>query len=152
MKPMTVARKTLGAHVNWVMWICGGCHVKSRHRLFVAIAYGKGVIMCEQFPPDLRFDGVNYRQFVLEHFPLALEKSTNPVQKLVLQDGDPVQKSRQAHLAYDAVRCSIFDIPARSPDSNPIENPCSIMFEGSCQSRHEKDGSKRRPMKNSLRE
>ena len=122
MKPMTVARKTLGAHVNWVMWICGGCHVKSRHRLFVAIAYGKGVIMCEQFPPDLRFDGVNYRQFVLEHFPLALEKSTNPVQKLVLQDGDPVQKSRQAHLAYDTVRCSIFDIPARSPDLNPIEN------------------------------
>lgn len=91
-------------------------------RLFVAIAYGKGVIMCEQFPPELTFNGVNYRQFVLEHFPLALKKSANPTQKLILQDGDPVQKSKQARLAYDAVGCSIFDIPARSPDLNPIEN------------------------------
>ena len=91
-------------------------------RLFVAIAYGKGVIMCEQFPPELTFNGVNYRQFVLQHFPLALEKSTNPKQKLVLQDGDPVQKSKQSRLAYDALKCSIFDIPARSPDLNPIEN------------------------------
>ena len=91
-------------------------------RLFVAMAYGKGVIMCEQFPADQIFNGVNYRQFVLNHFPLALQKSTNPAQKLVLQDGDPVQKSKQARLAYDAVGCSIFDIPARSPDLNPIEN------------------------------
>ena len=91
-------------------------------RLFVAIAYGKGVIMCEQFPPGLTFNGVNYRQFVLDHFPLALKKSANPKQKLILQDGDPVQKSKQARLAYDEVRCSIFDIPARSPDLNPIEN------------------------------
>ena len=65
-------------------------------RLFVAIAYGKGVTMCEQFRPDQKFDGVNYREFVLDHFPLALEKNTNPVQKLVLQDGDLVQKSRDA--------------------------------------------------------
>ena len=91
-------------------------------RLFVAIAYGKGVIMCEQFPRHLKFNGVNYREFVLQHFPLALQKSNNPVQKLILQDGDPVQKSRQAHLAYDAIHCSIFNIPARSPDLNPIEN------------------------------
>ena len=33
-----------------------------------------------------------------------------------------MQKSKQARLAYDALRCSIFDIPARSPDLNPIEN------------------------------
>ncbi len=44
------------------------------------------------------------------------------MQKLVLQDGDPVQKSAQARLAYDELRCSIFDIPPRSPDLNPIEN------------------------------
>ena len=91
-------------------------------RLFVAIAYRKGVIMCEQFSPDLTFNGPNYRQFVLDKFPLALQRSANPVEKLVLQDGDPVQKSAQARLAYDELRCSIFDIPAHSPDLNPIEN------------------------------
>lgn len=91
-------------------------------RMFVAMAYGKGVVMCEQFPPELTFNGINYRQFVMDHFPRALAKSTNPTQKLILQDGDPVQQSKQARLAYDELRCSIFDIPARSPDLNPIEN------------------------------
>ena len=91
-------------------------------RLFVAIAYGKGVILCKQFDPELRFIGANYKEFVKENFPIALERSANSVNKLVLQDGCPVQRSKQAHLGYDHVGCKIFNIPARSPDLNPIEN------------------------------
>ena len=91
-------------------------------KFFVAIAYGKGVIMCEHWDPDVKFNGANYKEFVKRHWPAALENSTNPRNKLVLQDGDPVQKSKQAHLAYDAIGCKIFNIPARSPDINPIEN------------------------------
>ena len=90
-------------------------------RLFVAVSYGKGVIMCEEFPRDVTFNGVNYRQFVVEKFPSAFAQSCNS-QKLVLQDGCPIQKSKQARLAYEHLNCSIFDIPARSPDLNPIEN------------------------------
>jgi len=90
--------------------------------LFVAIAYGKGVVMCEQFDPNIRFIGANYRQFVVDNFPATLQRSTNPRKKLVLQDGCPVQKSKQANLGYKAVGCTIFSIPARSPDLNPIEN------------------------------
>ena len=90
-------------------------------RLFVAISYGKGVIMCEEYPRDERYIGVNYRQFVLDKFPDAFQKCCNN-QKLVLQDGDPVQTSKQAQLAYDALNCSMFKIPPRSPDLNPIEN------------------------------
>ena len=41
----------------------GGKKVK----LFVAISYGKGgVIVCEEYPRDKRYIGVNYRQFVLD--------------------------------------------------------------------------------------
>ena len=74
--------------------------------------------MCEHWNPDVKFNGVNYK----EHWPFVLENSTNPVNKLVLQDGDPVQQSKQAHQAYDAIGCKIFSILARSPDINPIEN------------------------------
>ena len=90
-------------------------------RLFVAISYGKGVIMCEEFPREQRYYGVNYKNFVIEHFPEAFRKCCND-QKLVLQDGDPVQTSKQAQLAYDQLKCSMFKIPPRSPDLNPIEN------------------------------
>lgn len=96
-------------------------------RVFVAIAYNKGVIMAEQWENDVRFVGSNYRTFVEEHFPRVLEQSTNARNKLVLQDGDPVQKSKQAQLAYDKIGCKIFNIPARSPDMNPIENMFHIV-------------------------
>ena len=91
-------------------------------RLFVAIAYGKGVNLCKKFDPKLRFIGANYKDFIKENFPIALERSANPINKLILQDGCPVQKSKQAQLGYDDVGCKIFNIPARSPDLNPIEN------------------------------
>ena len=96
-------------------------------RVFVAIAYNKGVIMAEQWDNDVHFVGSNYLTFVEEHFPRVLGQSTNPRNKLVLQDGCPVQKSKQAHLAYDKVGCKIFSIPARSPDINPIENMFHIV-------------------------
>ena len=77
--------------------------------------------MCEEFPREQRYYGVNYKNFVIEHFPEAFRKCCND-QKLVLQDGDPVQTSKQAQLAYDQLKCSMFKIPPRSPDLNPIEN------------------------------
>ena len=76
--------------------------------LFVAIAYGKGVVMCEQFDSQTTFNGVNYKEFVKDHFPAALADSANPVRKLVLQDGCPVQKSAEAKKGYREVGCSIF--------------------------------------------
>ena len=91
-------------------------------KLFVAISYGKGVVMCKAWDPEIKFNGANYKEFVKKHWPRALERSTNPRNKLVLQDGDPVQKSKQAYLAYDAIGCKIFSIPPRIPDLNPIEN------------------------------
>jgi len=91
-------------------------------KMFVGIAYGKGVVMCKQWDPEVRWLGVNYRKFVRRTFPEALKCSANPKKKLVLQDGCPVMNSKQGKLGYKSVGCEVFSIPARSPDLNPIEN------------------------------
>ena len=91
-------------------------------KLFVAIAYQKGVIMCEQWDPNTPSLGIHYKEFVKKHFPVTFECSVNPKNKLVLQEGCPVQKSKQAQLRYAVVNCKVFSIPPRSPELNPIEN------------------------------
>ena len=91
-------------------------------RLFVAVAYKKGVIMCEQFDPEERFCGESYGRFIVKHFPSAFKDSANPRGKLVLQDGDPVQRSKKAEDACRSLGGSTFNIPPRSLDINPIEN------------------------------
>ena len=52
----------------------------------------------------------------------AFRDSINPKNKLFLQDGNPIQNSKKANRAFDAIGCKLFAIPARSPDVNPIEN------------------------------
>ena len=86
----------------------------------VAIAYGKGVVLAEQYLGKI--NGEKFAKIVRDSFPAALENSANPVNKLILQDGDPSQNSKQAKTAFHEVGCKIFAIPARSPDVNPIEN------------------------------
>ena len=78
--------------------------------------------MCEQWDPNTPSLGIHYKEFAKKHFPAAFECSANPKNKLVLQDGCPVQKPRQAQLRYDVVNCKVFTIPPKSPELNPIEN------------------------------
>ena len=85
-----------------------------------AIAYGKGVIVAEQYFG--RIDAKKFSAFVKEHFASMFKKSPNPKGKLFLQDGDPSQNSAKARTAWDAVGARKFSIPPRSPDLNPIEN------------------------------
>ena len=54
---------------------------------FVAISYGKGVVLCEQYLEQL--NGENFSNFVRKYFPAAFKKSANPKGMLFLQDGDP---------------------------------------------------------------
>ena len=42
--------------------------------------------------------------------------------RLFLQDGDPCQNSGMAKEAMLRVNATLFPIPPRSPDLNPIEN------------------------------
>ena len=44
-----------------------------------------------------------------------------------LQDNCPVQNSKKALDAFKQIECSLFGIPPRSPDMNPIENLFSLV-------------------------
>ena len=89
-------------------------------RFMVAIAYGKGVTMSEEYTE--RLNGSSFAQFVTKHFPPCFQKSVKPEGKLFLQDGDPSQNSGIALEALIAIGGTKFSIPARSPDLNPIGN------------------------------
>jgi len=100
-----------------------GSHVGSGGRVakfMVAIAYGKGVILAEQYQE--RLNGAMFARFIQRHFEATFEKGSNPRGKLFLQDGDPSQNSKKAKLSLETVGARKFAIPARSPDVNPIEN------------------------------
>ena len=60
-----------------------GVNGKMAH-FFVAICYGQGVVLCEQFHEKL--NGENFGNFVEKYFPDAFKKSANPTKgKLFLQ-------------------------------------------------------------------
>lgn len=86
----------------------------------VAISYGKGVTLCEQYHG--RLNGQFFSDFVRNEFPKLFAKTLNPKGKLFLQDGDPSQNSGKAKDAMYEIGAKKFTIPARSPDLNPIEN------------------------------
>ncbi len=77
-------------------------------------------------PNVLDLSRINLRlataEFVMEQFPNAFKKSTNPEGKVFLQDGDPSQNSSAAMMAVCEIGATRLSIPARSPDLNPIEN------------------------------
>ena len=62
-----------------------------------AMAYNKGMIMCEQYQGTL--NGQKFATMVRKLFPDAFEKSANPKGKLFLQDGCPTQNSKKSRSA-----------------------------------------------------
>ena len=76
--------------------------------------------MCTQYFGKL--NGESFAKIVKKDFPKAFRDSINPKNKLFLQDGNPIQSSKKANRALDAIGCKVFAIPTRSPDVNPIED------------------------------
>ena len=103
-----------------------GCTAKGRkegtkqQRFMVAIAYGKGVILSKSYRG--RLTGASMSTFVDRYFPATFALSANPRGKRLLQDGCPVLNSKKAGRAIRRAGGTVFRIPARSPDCNPIEN------------------------------
>lgn len=85
----------------------------------VAISYGKGVVLCEQY--DGSITGPKFAEIV-KSFPKAFKKSSSPKARRFLMDGCPRQNSKVAVRAIEKVNALVFKIPPRSPDLNPIEN------------------------------
>ena len=93
-------------------------------KYIVCIAFGKGVICCHRYQ---EMNGQFFSQFILENFPLIFSKSNSPYVKRFLQDGDPSQNSKLARDAMKEVGATVFPIPPRSPDINPIENVFNVV-------------------------
>ena len=90
-----------------------GVEGKTAH-FFVSIAYGEGVISCDQYFE--RLTGKAFAEYVRLHFSHVFEKSANSSAKRFLQDGDPCQNSAVARRAFKQVGAVKFSIPPRSPD------------------------------------
>ena len=85
----------------------------------VAISYGKGVVLCEQWGRPITGD--KFAAIVRCCFKKAFRNSANPKAKHFLMDGCPRQNSKTAMHAIDRVDGKVFRIPAQSSDLNPIE-------------------------------
>ena len=92
-----------------------------RLHLIVAIAYGKGVILKE---PYEKMNGNFFYKFIKTHFNLTFGKAGRKAyrKRIFVVDNDPCQTSRKAMSAINQIECEWHQIPARSPDLNPIEN------------------------------
>ena len=93
---------------------------KRQVRFAVAIAHSGGSVICEQVERGM--NGTAYATFFDEHLDAALAKTLKPRSRRILQDNCPVQNSAAARRALQRNNVSSFQIPARSPDLNPIEN------------------------------
>ena len=91
----------------------------------VAIAYGKGVVLCEQWEGTIT--GEKFASIVKRCLRKAFRNSASPKGKLFLMDGCPRQNSRVAMRAIEKVGAKVFKIPAQSPDLNPMENFCNTI-------------------------
>ena len=69
-----------------------------------------------------RLNGKYYPSVVRRCFCGALEKTMNPKAKRIPADGDPSQNSKVVMTAIQQINRKFFQIPARSPDLNAIEN------------------------------
>ena len=94
----------------------GGINVN----FMVAISYGKGVVLCEQWGGPI--NGDKFAAIVRCCFKKAFRNSANPKAKRVLMDGCPHQNSKTAMYPIDRMDGKFFKIPARSQDLSPIEN------------------------------
>lgn len=104
-----------------------GCLAKGRKegvgrtvmKFMVAIAYRKGVIICEQYE---RLNGKYFADFIKRNFVTMYGDADKDHVDYFVQDGDPSQNSTAAKEALSSVKAKVFEIPPRSPDLNPIEN------------------------------
>lgn len=67
-------------------------------------------------------NGEKFVQNVVPRIDKALSKSSNPKARRILQDNCPVINSAAVMRRYGEDDISVFNVPRRSADLNPIEN------------------------------
>ena len=97
-----------------------------RLHVFAAIAYGKGCVLWE---PYETLNGAFFAEFIRKHFNICFARCgpKDGGRRLFVMDNDPSQTSKVAKRALDEVEAEFQEIPARSPDLNPIENIFNVI-------------------------
>ena len=78
----------------------------------VAISYGKGAVLCEQY--DGPITGEKFAAIVKSTSEKAFENSSNPKARRFLMDGCPPQISKIAMNAINKEHAKVFKISSRS--------------------------------------
>ena len=92
-----------------------------RLHLMVAVAYGKGVMLCQ---PYEKLNGCFFAQFIRQHFNITFGKAGPKAQRkrIFVMDNDPSQTSKKAMEALNDIEAELHRLPSRSQDLNPPEN------------------------------
>jgi transposase len=88
-----------------------------RLQFLVAIAFNKGVVLAKQYE---HMSGKYFSDFIKTDLSKLFTGQTE--QKWFVMDNDPSQTSKAARKAMNESGATLFAIPPRSPDLNPIEN------------------------------
>ncbi len=90
-------------------------------RVHAAISYGHGVVLAK---PYRKLNGKRFAKLVKNEFGNVFQQCgrNHRRPRLFLQDGDPSQNSTRVTRALRRMDATVFHIPPRSPDLNPIEN------------------------------
>ncbi len=90
----------------------------------MAITYNRGVVLAE---PYKKMSGNFFAAFIRNKLPRAfadarVNSRRSRMAKMFVMDNDPCQNSKAAREAPQEIGATVVNIPARSPDLNPIEN------------------------------
>ena len=87
----------------------------------VAVAYGKGVMLCQ---PYEKLNGCFFVQLIRQHFNITFAKAGPKAQskRIFVMDNDPSQTSKKAMEALHDIEAELHRLPSRSQDLNPPEN------------------------------
>ena len=88
-----------------------------RLHFLVAIALNRGVVLAKEYE---HMSGEYFSGFVKRNLSTIFTAENQ--QKWFVMDNDPSQRSKVAKKAINDSGATLFEIPARSPDLNPIEN------------------------------
>ena len=87
----------------------------------VAVAYGKGVVLCQ---PYEKLNGFFFAQFIQQCFNITFGKAGPKAQRkrIFVMDNDPSQMSKKAMEALNDIEAELHRLPSRSQHLNPPEH------------------------------
>ena len=88
-------------------------------KILVGAVHNVGVVLCERLTGKM--NGKYYASIVGD-VSSSFKKTTSPKVKRILADGDPSQNSKVVMSVIQHINGKFFQILARLPDLNPIEN------------------------------